>query len=164
MTVNDSSDPRWLEIYAALLGAPSHRPVDEELFDELGALDLWEWAVTQRGPIAADRSPWLEYTEGASVSAVRAGLPVWTGILALHPTSAGTVQHLARDVGIVRVFAEHACQEWDALLDAGVDGPFPTTLAYVPRDGDWESVLAQAQHPAFAVPRGTTVRRIPPSE
>lgn len=161
MAVNDSADSRWLEIDAALLGAPSDRVVNEDLFADLGAYELWEWATAQRGPVAADRSPWLVFTEDASVEAVRAGLPVWTGILALHPTPAPIVRRLMREVPLIALFAEHAREEWDGLLAAGADCPFPTILAYVPRDGDWGSVFAHAREGEFRVPRGTTLQRIP---
>lgn len=161
MTINDSADARWLEIDAALLCAPPNRPVDGHLFAELGACDLWEWAVAQRGPVATNQSPWLVFSEDASVEAVRAGLPVWTGILALHPTPATKVQRLTREVPLIALFAEHAREEWDGLLEAGADRPFPTVLAYVPRDGDWGSVLVQAQGGCFDVPAGTTLQRIP---
>jgi hypothetical protein len=144
MLINDSADSRWLEIFALLSGAPFYELVTPQLFDTAGALELWDWAVHQRGPIAAGDSPWVIYAQDAPAWVVRHTLPVWVGILALHPSPAPLIMRVAREVPLIAPFADQALSEWVQALEEGWGSVPPTIVSLVPRDGDWTSVFPPA--------------------
>jgi hypothetical protein len=136
---NSPAEYSWLAVFAFLERMPPTHLVTREAFDTEGAADLWNWAALQGCP-CADEGTWQTFADLQSAKVVREMLPLWYGILAMHPTRASLVALLEASSAL-SAFADHGYSEWRELVAEGAAGPPETHLALVPRSGDWLEFL-----------------------
>lgn len=136
---NSSPNYSWLAVFAFLERMPPTQLVTRDAFEAEGAADLWNWAAVQGCPFA-DAGTWQTYADLQSAKVVREMLPLWYGILAMHPTRASFVALLEASSAL-SAFADHGYREWRELVAEGAAAPPETHLALVPRSGDWLEFL-----------------------